>query len=141
MTQLMRTIATSINALAGTHFCAPRRRVKLPLRLVLLDRKTQVPVSRATFEGYTSDISATGLAILLPVASFREQLLNQSHSTLRVVMELTTGAVEAEAAVVRYELVQINDGVAGLGCLLGAQILNMQDCDRERFIEHLRSIN
>jgi PilZ domain-containing protein len=142
MTQIIRSIATSINGLAGTHFCAPRRRARVPLRLVLIDRKNQVPVPRtATFEGYTSDISATGLAILLPMARFSEQLLNQSHRTLRIVMELATGAIEAEATVVRYELVQPNDGLMGLGCLLGAQILNMRDCDRERFIEHLRSIN
>jgi PilZ domain-containing protein len=142
MTQIIRSIATSINALAGTHLCAPRRRARVPLRLVLIDRKNQVPVPRtAAFEGYTSDISATGLAILLPMARFSEQLLNQSHRTLRIVMELATGAIEAEATVVRYELVQANDGLMGLGCLLGAQILNMRDCDRERFIEHLRSIN
>lgn len=142
MTQLIRSLATSINALAGAHFCAPRRRARLRLQLALVDPRTQISEPRAvTFDGYTCDISASGLAILLPVARFSEQLLNQRHRTLRIVLQLATGAIEADAALVRYELVQLNDGAMELGCLIGAQILNMRTADRERFIEHLRSIN
>ena len=142
MTQLMRSIATSINAIAGAHFCAPRRRVRLRLRLAWVDPKTRLPEPRAvTFDGYTCDISATGMAILLPVARFSEQLLNQSHRTIRIVLELATGTIEADAALVRYELVHLNEGMMEPGCLIGAQIVSMRSPDRERFIEHLRSIS
>jgi hypothetical protein len=142
MSQLIRSIATSINCLAGTHLCAPRRRARLPLRFNLIDPKTQIPLPRvATFAGHTWDISATGLAILLPVARFSEQLLNQGHRTLRIVLELATGSIEADASVVRYEQMQSKDGLMELGYLLGAQIVNISEVDRERFLEHLRSIN
>jgi len=142
VTQLIRSLATTINALAGAHFCAPRRRARLRLRLVLVDPKRQNSEPRVvTFDGYTSDISATGLAILLPVACFSEQLLNQGHRTFRIVLELAAGAIEADAAFVRYERVRQNEGVVELGCLIGAQIINMRANDRERFIQHLHSIN
>ncbi len=141
MTQLIRSIATSINALAGAHFCAPRRRARVRLQLALLDPKTQFHKSQAVkFDGYTCDISTTGMAILLPVARFSEQLLNQGHHTIRIVLELATGAIEADAVLVRYELVQLNDGLMELGCLVGAKIISMRAEDRERFIEYLRSI-
>lgn len=141
MTQLIRSLATHINAMAGAHFCAPRRRSRLRLRLAMIDRKTQISGSRAaTFDGYTCDISATGMAILLPVACLSEQLINQGHRTVRIVLELVTGPVEAEASVVRYEPVKF-DEVTELECLIGAQIVSMRDEDRERFIEHLRSID
>jgi len=137
----MRFIATNINALAGTHFCAPRRRATVRLKLAIVDSNPHVREPRTvTFDGYTWDISATGLAIMLPLARFSEQLLNQGQRTLRVVLQLATGAVEADAALVRYELLQIDDGFAEVGCLLGAQILSMRPEDRERFNEHLRSI-
>jgi hypothetical protein len=107
----------------------------------VLDFKTQTAGAPATFAGHTCDISATGLAIMLPISRFSEQLLNQGHRSLRIVLELATGAIEAEAAVVRYDHVKLNDELKGLGCLVGAQIVKMRDDDRERFIEHLRSIS
>ena len=142
MTQLIRSLATTINSLAGTHFCAPRRSARLRLRLALVDPRTKIQERRvATFDGYTSDISATGLAILLPVSRFSEQLLNQGHRTLRIVLELAAGVIEADAALVRYEQVRLNEGAMELGCLIGAQIIKMGADDRVRFNEHLQSIN
>lgn len=94
-----------------------------------------------TFDGYTRDISSTGFAILLPIARFSDEVLNQSQRTLRIVLELATGVIEADATLVRYEPVLVNDGRTKIGCLIGAQILNMRDDDRERFDQHLRSIN
>jgi hypothetical protein len=141
MTQLLRSLATHINAMAGAHFCTPRRRSRLRLRLAMTDRKTHITGSRAaTFDGYTCDISATGMAILLPVVCLSDQLISQGHRTVRIVLELVTGPVEAEASVVRYEPVKF-DEVAELGCLIGARIDSMRAEDRERFIEHLRSID
>jgi hypothetical protein len=141
MTRLIRSLATHINAMAGAHFCTPRRRSRLPLRVAMIDRKTQMTGRRAAaFDGYTCDISATGVAILLPVACLSEQLINQGHRTVRIVLELVTGPIEAEASVVRYEPVTF-DEVTELGCLIGARIVSMRAEDRERFIEHLRSID
>ena len=141
MTQLIRSLATTINSIAGAHFCAPRRSVRLRLRLALVDPKTKIQERCvATFEGYTSDISATGLAILLPVSRFSEQLL-QGHRTLRIALEVAAGVIEADAALVRIEQVRLNEGGMELGCLIGAQIIKMDANNRVRFNEHLHSIN
>jgi hypothetical protein len=142
MTHLIRTIATNINALAGTHYCAPRRKARVQLRLAIVDSNPNFREPRTvTFEGYTCDISSTGLAILLPITRFSEQLLNQSQKTLRIVLELATGVIETDAKIVRYEPLQLSDGLTELGCLLGAKFLNMCAADRERFNEYLRSLN
>ncbi|HLE62077.1 MAG TPA: PilZ domain-containing protein [Pyrinomonadaceae bacterium] len=143
MPKLIRFVAAKINAIAGAHFCAPRRRAELRLKLAMIEASPHRCRARTTiFDGYTLDISATGVAILLPIARFSDELLNQSQRTLRIVLELATGAVEADAALVRYEPVQPRDGRTSMGgCLIGAQFLNMRAADRERFNQHLRSIN
>ncbi|HEY7783678.1 MAG TPA: PilZ domain-containing protein [Pyrinomonadaceae bacterium] len=142
MTHLIRTIATNINALAGAHYCAPRRKARMQLRLAILDSNSHLGEPRTvTFNGYTCDISATGLAILLPVTCFSEQLLNQRQRTLRIIMELASGTIEADARIVRYEPLQLNDGLSESGCLLGAEFLNMRASDRQRFVRYLRSLN
>jgi c-di-GMP-binding flagellar brake protein YcgR len=142
MPKLIRFVATKINAIAGAHFCAPRRRAEVRLKLALVEASSHSHRARTTvFDGYTLDMSATGVAILLPIARFSDELLNQSQRTLRIVLELATGAIEADAALVRYEPVQVNDDRTKTGCLIGAQILNMRADDRERFNQHLRSIN
>jgi hypothetical protein len=112
------------------------------LRLAIVDSNPHQRGPRtATFEGYTCDISSTGLAILLPITRFSEQLLNQSERTLRVVLELASGSIEADAKIVRYEPLHLSDGLTQLGCLLGAKFLNMCAADRERFVEYLRSLD
>jgi hypothetical protein len=141
MTQLIRSLATTINTIAGSHFCSPRRRVRLRLRLSLVDPTTKIQEQCVvTFTGYTSDISATGLAILLPVSRFSEQLL-QGHRTLRIALDVGTGVIEADATLVRIEQVRLNEGAVELGCLIGAQIIKMGANDRVRFNKHLHSIN
>lgn len=142
MPSLIRFVGRKINAIAGNHFCAPRRRAELRLKVAMVEARAhshRAPIT--TFDGYTRDISSTGVAILLPIARFSDELLNQSRRTLRIVLELANGAIEADAALVRYEPVTSNDGRTKMGFLIGAQILNMREDHRERFDQHLRSIN
>ncbi len=142
MPALLRFVTTKMNAIAGSHFLAPRRRAELRLKLAMVELNPHLSKSRTTtFDGYTLDISATGVAIMLPVNRFTDELLNQSQRKLRLVLELTTGAIEADADLVRYEPVHVNDGRMKAGCLIGARILRMRAGDRERFIQHLRSLN
>jgi hypothetical protein len=56
-------------------------------------------------------------------------------------LKLAAGVIEADAALVRYEQVRLNEGAMELGCLIGAQIIKMGADDRVRFNEHLQSIN
>jgi c-di-GMP-binding flagellar brake protein YcgR len=142
MASLIRFVGNKINAIAGAHFCAPRRRAELRLKVAMVEAGSRSRRScTTTFHGYTRDISATGVAILLPIARISDELLNQSQRSLRIVLELATGAIEADAALVRYEPALVNDGRTKMGCLIGAQILKMRADDRERFDQHLRSIN
>jgi hypothetical protein len=142
MPRVIRAVGRKINAIAGAHFCAPRRRVELRLKLTMVEASPNSHRAPVTiFDGYTRDISATGVAILLPIARISDELLNQSQRTLRIILELTTGAIEADATLVRYEPIPVNDDRRQMGCLIGAQILKMRADDRERFIQHLRSIN
>lgn len=142
MPALIRFVTTKMNAIAGSHFWAPRRRAELRLKLAMVESNPHHSKSRTTtFDGYTLDISATGVAIMLPVNRFTDELLNQSQRKLRLVLELTTGVIEADADLVRYEPVHVNDERMKAGCLIGARILRMRADDRQRFIQHLRSLN
>ncbi len=80
--------------------------------------------------GYTRDISESGLGIIVPDGSIDEQSV--IGSTFHIVLGLERGALDIEARAVRYQPLE-----AGKGCLIGAQITNMNGRDRVLFLQYL----
>jgi hypothetical protein len=89
-------------------------------------------------DGHTFDVSATGLALIVPAIRIGEHYLAGAERRLHVELELPTGPVEMKVAAVRYE--SLEDSQEDTGYLIGARILEMSDSDRGSFEKYVNSI-
>jgi hypothetical protein len=85
--------------------------------------------------GHTLNVSAGGLAVLLHAQNIDEQYLNGGEGSMSIELDLPNGgSVEIQATPVRHE--KGDDGY-----IIGAQISEMSERDRELFDEYLREIS
>jgi len=87
-------------------------------------------------EGYTRDISATGLALIVPAIRIGEHYLTGEDRRLRVALDLPSGPIELIVAPARYE--PLNDENEQ-GFLIGVRITEISSQDRERYMSSLKS--
>ena len=84
--------------------------------------------------GYTLNVSAHGLAVVLHAQNIDEEYLLGSEGSMAIELDLPNGrAIEIQATPVRYE--KLEDGY-----LIGARISSMRDRDRELFEQYLEEI-
>ena len=111
-----------------------QRKARLVFSITALDddaRTRAMPV-----EGFTRDISETGLALVVPSIRVGNTYLTNAECKLRIVLlNLPTGEVEIEATPVRYE-----DLGEGRGHLIGARITRISDDNRARLIQYLSTL-
>ena len=86
-------------------------------------------------DGHTLDVSATGLALVVPAIRIGGHYLAGADRKLHITLELPTGSVEMKVASVRYESLEDESGY-----LIGAQILEMSDTDRVSFEKYLAKV-
>ena len=95
------------------------------------DRSRSMPV-----EGYTRDISETGLALVVPSLRIGDTYLTDAKCKLRIVLlNLPSGEVEIEASPVRYE--ELDEGA---GHLIGCRIIRIKDEDLARLAQYLNTL-
>ncbi len=118
---------------------SPRLEANLQARLefsVLLreaDARSGVQHMRAV-AGHTVNISAGGLAVMLYAQNIDAQYLNGGEGSMSIELDLPNGgSVEIQATPVRHE--KRDDGY-----LIGAQISDMSERDRELFDEYLSEL-
>ena len=83
-------------------------------------------------DGYTMDVSITGLALVVPAIRIGEHYLAGADRKLHVKLDLPSGPVEMKVVTVRYE-----DLEDGSGYLIGARILEISDADRASFEKYV----
>ena len=84
--------------------------------------------------GHTVNISAEGLAVMLHAQNIDEEYLLGGQGSMAIELDLPNGlAIEVQATPVRYEKLPE-------GYLIGAQIAEMRERDRELFEEYLREL-
>jgi hypothetical protein len=86
-------------------------------------------------DGHSLDVSATGVALIVPAIRIGEHYLAGSDRELHVKLELPSGPVEMKVASARYECLE-DEG----GYLIGARILEMSDTDRASFEKYLAKV-
>ncbi len=144
MPELIRSIASRLREIVGNRRAAPRYLTHLEAGLAL---SISLPHSKPGGEktgpslkvaGYTRDISATGLALVVPTIRIGGQYITGENRTLEIILKLPTGVIKVKAAPVRYTPLE-EDG-ADTGYLIGVQIIWMSNEDRARFNTYLETL-
>lgn len=140
MAELLRAFAARLHRYIGDRRRAPRHRMRLAVTLWLPDgplNSNGVRRRSPVLEGFTRDVSATGLALILPTIRIGEHYLTGEGRILRITLEFPTGPIQIDAVPVRYERLDENEPEKGY--LVGVKITEMSDHDRARFNEGMRA--
>jgi c-di-GMP-binding flagellar brake protein YcgR len=133
MPELIRSVVSRVRVYFKDRRQAPRLRVRL-LFSIAVSRKTRTNGAQSsdrTLKGHTRDISASGLAMMLPQVHFEGHHFAAEGRELQVVLELPTGAMSLVVMPMRYE--KLDESELGCNYLIGAQIVGIEDEDRNRF--------
>lgn len=140
MPELIRSIAGRLREFVGNRRRAPRYVTHLEVGLALhvslpgadARQKESQPVKLA---GYTRDISASGLALIVPTIRVGGQYVTGENRRLRIMLKLPAGSIEIHATPVRYS--PLDEEGSDTGYLVGVQIVSMSDEDRALFNAYL----
>jgi hypothetical protein len=132
---------TSLDTLAAIERRNVRRlrvkcEVELAATLSLLDNDAFDEDSKLIFFGQTSDLSAEGLAMVLPATIIDERFCSGSNK-LKLSLHLPDGVVGLEVSPVRCE--RLTDAYSVHGYLLGTKITNVEH--RAPFERYLDSVS
>ncbi|MEP6570937.1 MAG: PilZ domain-containing protein [Acidobacteriota bacterium] len=133
MAEFTRTIVSRLRQYLGDRRHSNRQRVRLELSLSLASATKGLNGTRrvVSMDGYTVDMSANGLALIVPQITLGEHHLVGENRSLNVTLQLPDGPVEMQAAPVRYE--RIEDNESGTGYLIAVKIVGMPEDDRAKF--------
>jgi hypothetical protein len=139
---LIRRTLTTLDNLASSIERRSMRRlrvkceVELAANLSLLDNDAYDADSPLVFFGQTSDLSAVGLAMVLPATLIDERFCTESNR-LKLCLHSPDGVIGLEVAPVRCE--RLTDAYSVNGYLLGTKITNVEH--RESFERYLESVS
>jgi hypothetical protein len=134
MSELPRRIVSHLRRFIGNRRHSKRVRAQLSFTLSLTDPRTNTNGSRRlpSLNGQTLDVSATGLALIVPAIRIGEHYLAGSERKLHIKLELPSGPVELKVVAVRYESLEDESGY-----LIGARIVEMSNPDRASFEKYV----
>ena len=139
MPELLRSIITRLRGVMGDRRRARRYQARLTASVSLLDVKlvaeSVIPRRLPQVEGYTRDVSETGLALILPTIRIGEYYLTGEGRRLLVTLDLPTGPLALHVIPARYE--KLDEDKTETGYLIGVRITEMSDADRARFNAYL----
>lgn len=137
MSELPRRIVSRLRRFVGNRRHSRRVRASLSFTLSLSDPRMNSNGSRRlpSLDGHTLDVSATGLALVVPAIRIGEHYLAGADRKLHIKLELPSGPVEMRVATVRYE--SLEDGT---GYVIGARILEMSESDRASFDKYVAKV-
>ena len=141
MPELMRSIVAHMRVYFGNRRRARRYRRSVPFNVSLFDAKlSREQLEHAPYlEGTTSDISASGLGLIVPAIRINDRYLTAPDQTLHLLLEFPFGQIKMRVAPVRYEQLD-REGAPQGGYLIGVHILEMSDDARARFHEYLKEL-
>ncbi len=84
------------------------------------------------------DVSATGLALVVPTILLGEHHLIGENRRLKVELELPQGPVTMQLLPLRYE--SLEEHKTETGYLIGAKIVEISEPDRERFTNYVSGL-
>jgi hypothetical protein len=140
MSELPRRIVSRLRRFIGNRRRHRRVQKRLNFTLSLADIRAHSNGGRRlpTLKGHTLDISATGLALIVPAIRIGEHYLAGTDRRLHLKLDLPNGPIEMKLAPVRYE--SLDESQEESGYLIGARIVEMTDADRATFDEYVTKL-
>jgi hypothetical protein len=136
MPELARRLASRLRQFVGERRRARRAAVSLPVTvsLVPFPLRSNGYRRQTSVEGYTLDISATGLGLILPAIRIRDSYLTGEDRKLWLKLELPDDPVEMQVQPVRYESLE------GEGYLVGVHIKEISEEHQAAYVHHIAKI-
>ena len=137
MSELPRRIVSRLRRFIGNRRRSKRVRIRLSFTLSLEDLRISSNGYRRlpSLDGYTLDVSATGLALVVPAIRIGEHYLAGDERKLHIKLELPAGPIEMRVATVRYETMEDEAGY-----VIGARIIEMSESDRASFNKYVAKL-
>lgn len=140
MLQLIRALESNIRNFVRSLRQAPRYGPRLPFTLSLLDPQADRASRMAlTLNGYTRNVSETGMALVVPAIRKGDHHLAARNRCLLIVLALPTGTIRFQASPIRYE--RLKRGAGEGGYLIGVRIISMNDEDKLRFLKYINRLS
>lgn len=140
MAEFTRAIVSRLRQYVGGRRDSKRQNVRLPFSLSLasLTKSTNGTRRIISMGGHTLDLSATGLALIVPAITLGEHHLVGENRSLNVKLDLPVGPIELQVTPVRYESLEEHETETGY--LIGVKIVGMSDADRAKFAEYIATL-
>lgn len=139
MPELVRSVVSRVRVYFKDRRQAPRLSVRLVFSVGINREKQRDGSIRhaRTLQGHTRDISAHGLALLVPQAHLDGHHLAAEGRQLRVQLQLGGGdPINIIVMPRRYE--RLEEAELGCGYLIGAEIMTMTSSDESRYLRFIR---
>lgn len=134
MSELVRSVVSRFSRFVADHRGAPRLSVRLPFSISIHGTNGNGGRERL-LEGYTRDISASGLGLIVRTVRIDSYYIFVDGRPRKLVLQLPRGPVTMLVLPVRSERL----GESGDGYIVGAQITDISQEDRVRYLEFLLS--
>ena len=140
MPEFARTIVARLRQYVSDRRQSTRQSVRLDFSLSLASATKSLNGLRrvSTMNGRTLDLSANGLALIVPQITLGEHHLVGENRSLNLKLQLPDGPVEFQAVPVRYQ--RLEDPEKETGYLIAMKIVRMSDGDRVKYSEYLASL-
>lgn len=137
MAEFTRTMVSRFRQYVGERRRAKRHKVRLEFSISVADRAKSFNGARKTriMEGHTLDLSASGLALIVPSITLGEHHIVGENRSLNVKLQLPVEAIDLIVTPVRYESLEEHETETGY--LIGVKILEMSDEDRVKFEKYV----
>jgi hypothetical protein len=109
-----------------------RCKARLPFKASLL---TPGDTDARPLQGFTCNLSATGVALIVPAHGEECRRLVDDGGTILLTLELPSGPVLMKAVPVHHQQPEVSGGH-----LVGVRVIDMSDEDCLRYVKHLRTL-
>jgi hypothetical protein len=137
MAEFTRAIVSRLRQYVGDRRHSTRRKARLRFSLSLVSPTKNRNGTRRTnsMVGFTSDLSAKGLALIVPAITLGDHHLVGENRSLSLTLELPAGQVVMQVTPVRYE--RLEEQANETGYLIGVKITGMSEEDQAVFSEYV----
>jgi hypothetical protein len=137
MSELLRTFVGRIREYAGDRRHSARRRARLDFTVTPAIPAKVNGLRPESLPGYTRDISANGLGLIVPAIRIGDRYLAGGNCRLALSLELPHETIQMIVTSYRYEPLEDDEDQ---GYLIGTRITDINEHDRELFMTYLNDL-